>query len=567
MNFKQWLISEEEEKDINLSNPNLTSTIPTLNTSLSNPNLTTTIPPLNTSVSNPSLTTIKISSRELASNKKVEALGIKYQELGGKYPPEFKSFLNNKRIAYRDFIDGKKNPEYVWYPSDIKIARDNGLPKNWMLFADYEKESNQKVEALAIEYIRVGEFAKLPPEFKNFLNNKRMAYRAFIKGIKSTNVWYPSDIKIARDNGLPKNWMLQIDLEKESNKQVEALGIRYQELGGKYPPEFKNFLKIKRRAYQEYKNGKENPELNWYSSDIEVAEKNGLPKNWMDSQIETIKSKNEQKSNDRLEKLAYYYGRNGSAPSASESNKENKSLAGWLNDKKRRNNPYEKSDDITWAKIVELSKTWDKEQFPYDLPEDWRIIEPAGKKSLGEEYVLSILTELGIENKTQYRDVACKNKMCLPFDFSITHNGKKYFLEYNGKQHYIPSYFGSGEEMTKQEIAKDALKQFEYIQGNDTIKYEYCEREKIPFLVIPYWLYKNPDFIKNTIIEFLKTNEFNETFANPNVPSEYKVKHDKIYENFLAKSKLTELVDPKTTTSVTQEPTKTFEQFLINKIL
>jgi hypothetical protein len=63
----------------------------------------------------------------------------------------------------------------------------------------------------------------------------------------------------------------------------------------------------------------------------------------------------------------------------------------------------------------------------------------------------------------------------------------------------------------------------------------------------------------------LETNEFNETFANPNVPQKNKVKHDKIYENFLADSNPTELVDPKPTTSVTQEPTKTFEQFLINK--
>ena len=481
MNFKQWLISEEEEKDINLSNSKLTTTIPPLNANLSNPNLTTT------------------------------------------------------KISYREFA------------------------------------SNQKVQQLAIEYIKAKGYAKLPVKFKNFLQSKRSAYRDYKKadGTKSTSaIWYPSDIEVAEKNGLPEGWMLQVDDEEESNKQVEELGIRYQELGRKYPPEFQTFLNAKRQAYKDYKTNKKSTSAIWYPSDIEVAEKNGLPKNWMDSQIEIVKSKNEQKSKDRLEELAIYVGRNGTSPSKYASDKKEKSLAEWYSNKKSNPNPHEESDKVTWAEIVALSKTWNKEDFPYELPEDWRKIKPSGIKSLGEKYVLNILTELGIKNDTEYRDDACKNKMCLPFDFLITHNGKKY-LEYHGEQHYAPAYFGSGEEKTDQEIANYALKKFEYIKKNDTIKYEHCEREKIPFLVIPYWipywLDKSSDIIKSKIIEFLNTNEFNKNFANPDVPPQYKVRHDKIYENFLAKSNSTELVDPKTTTSVTQEPTKTFEQFLINK--
>ena len=206
MNFKQWLIlSEEEEKDINLSNPNLTNTITPLNTSVSNPSLTTTIPPLNTSVSNPSLTTTKISSREIASNK--------------------------------------------------------------------------KVEQLAIEYIKAKGFAELPIEFKNFLNNKKMAYRDYKKA--------------------------------DGTKTTSAI---------------------------------------WYPSDIEVAEKNGLPKNWMDSQIEMYKSKNEKNSSERLKELAYYFGRNGSAPSATDSDEVSKSLFKWLSKHKKKINLNKyKSDDKTWA--------------------------------------------------------------------------------------------------------------------------------------------------------------------------------------------------------------------------
>jgi len=279
-----------------------------------------------------------------------------------------------------------------------------------------------------------------------------------------------------------------------------------------------------------------------------------LPKNWRDVEPKKRQEKGRRNSSENFKELAYYFGRNGSAPSTHYYNKDIAYLAKWHN-KKKIKNTYEASDDEIWAEIVASSKSWNKEQFPYELPKDWRDIEPAGKKSLGEEYVLSILTELGIENKTQYRDVACKNKMCLPFDFSITHNGKKYFVEYHGKQHYYPTYFGSTEGMTDQVEANHALNAFKYIQVNDKIKHNHCEKGHLPFLVIPYWLYKKPDIVKNRIKQFLETNEFNETFANPDVPQNYKEYHDKIYAKYLAESNPIELV----------EPTKTFEQFLINK--
>ena len=356
--------------------------------------------------------------------------------------------------------------------------------------------------------------------------------------------------------------------ELMSNKQVKELAIKYKQLGtGQYPPEYSHFLQKKRSAYRDFLKGiKSN--YKWYPSDIQVARENGLPDNWMDSQIEIIKSKNEQKSNDRFKDIAIYYGRNGSGPSSSDSNEKIAYLGGWHNKKKNEKiNPYEESDNKTWADMVELSKSpnWidpvTEEPFLYkNLPDNWRDIEPRGIKSGGEELVANILKELEIKNETQHRDKACKNKRCLPFDFSITHNRKKYLLEYHGKQHYYPSYFGSIEGMTDQVIAKDALNAFKYIQGNDRIKYEYCERENLPFLVIPYWLYKSSDIIKSKIIEFLKTNQFNENFANPVVPQNYKAYHDKIL-------KITECfasgkVNCK---DLFKKQKTTFEQFLINK--
>ena len=145
-------------------------------------------------------------ARELASNQRVRELAIRYKELGtGEYPPEFMPFLNAKRSAYQELLKGSKS-RYTWYPSDIIVAKENGLPDDWMERKN-ELASNQKVKALAIRYKELG---KYPPEFKNFLNARRAAYQDFINNTKNaTNVWYPSDIEIAKENGLPDDWMLK----------------------------------------------------------------------------------------------------------------------------------------------------------------------------------------------------------------------------------------------------------------------------------------------------------------------------------------------------------------------
>ena len=371
--------------------------------------------------------------------------------------------------------------------------------------------------------------------------------------------------------------------------------------------------------------------------------------------------KDKKPSSENFKELAYYFGRNGSGPSAYDSNKEIKSLARWINYKQSKINPNEATDKKTWDNIVKFSKTWDKEKFPYELPlvwrdvksnkkqdlyqkykknssenfkelayyfgrngsgpplinfdekiqylgrwhakkknriiitygsddktwadmvklsktpkwidpdtgerfkffplpKNWRKIEPSSIKSLGEKLVANILEKLGIKNDPQHRDKACVSKRCLPFDFSIEHNGKKYLLEYHGEQHYVPTYFGSKEGMTDQVKANHALEKFKYTQKNDAIKYNHCVKRNLPLIVIPYWLDKGSDIVKNIIIEFLKTNQFNETFANPVVPQNYKEHHArmlKMTKCFASgKANCKELFKKQKTT---------FEQFLIGK--
>ena len=509
MNFKSWLISEEEEKDINLSNPNLTATIPLLNTSLSNPNLTINIPPLN---ANQKRTPKNSSDR-------FKELAIYYGR-NKSAPSTFESIPENKSLGV--WLNGKK------------IRTPNPHEKSDKTWAEIVSEFPKWIDPDTKQPFK---YPNLPISWRD---------------VKSTNAW---------QKYLQKN-------QKNSSDRFKELAIYYgRKRAGPSQygtnPELGIWLsqnKIKNpNSHEEYDKTwaeivSEFPK--WIDPDTKQPFKYpNLPINWRKIKPNVQQEEGRITSSKRLEELAYYYGENGASPSQYTSDKKDKSLALWHVNKKRRNpNPYEESDKETWNRMVELSKTWDKKKFPYDLPNDWREIKPSGEKSLGEKLVANILKELEIENDPQHRDEACKNKMCLPFDFSITHNGKKY-LEFHGEQHYYPVYFGSGEGMTKQIIAKHALDKFEYTQGNDTIKYEHCVRENIPFLVIPYWLYETPDIIKNTIIEFLNTNQFDKKFADPVVPPKYKVKHDKKYAKYLAKSNPTELV----------YPTKTFEQFLINK--
>ena len=62
-------------------------------------------------------------------------------------------------------------------------------------------------------------------------------------------------------------------------------------------------------------------------------------------------------------------------------------------------------------------------------------------------------------------------------------------IEYNGKQHYEPIDFFGGVE------------NYKYIQKHDKIKYDYCIKNQIKILYIPYTLTKNEiiDKIQNIL--------------------------------------------------------------------
>jgi hypothetical protein len=109
--------------------------------------------------------------------------------------------------------------------------------------------------------------------------------------------------------------------------------------------------------------------------------------------------------------------------------------------------------------------------------------------SKGETAIANWLKNKNIKNKMQYKIKDCKNKLPLPFDFAIfDKNNSLALIEYQGEQHYRAYNVWGGQE------------RLEYIQTNDKIKKEFCEKNNIKLIVIPYWDLKNIDEILENMI-------------------------------------------------------------------
>ena len=118
---------------------------------------------------------------------------------------------------------------------------------------------------------------------------------------------------------------------------------------------------------------------------------------------------------------------------------------------------------------------------------------PNCQESKGESYISNILTDFGIHFIRQHKFKDCKGdkgkKYCrrLPFDFYLPQYNT--MIEYDGRQHFEPiSKFGGIEGFNK-------------LRRNDEIKNEYCNRNNIKLIRIPYTMSKDvvPQYIKNEL--------------------------------------------------------------------
>lgn len=102
------------------------------------------------------------------------------------------------------------------------------------------------------------------------------------------------------------------------------------------------------------------------------------------------------------------------------------------------------------------------------------------RNSKWEEFIDSYLKSLNISFEREKRFEDCKNIQqtdMLPFDFYIPE--KNIVLEYDGLHHFEPVSYWGGEE------------KFIITQRNDKIKNDYCKRNNIALLRLPYTLNEN----------------------------------------------------------------------------
>lgn len=116
---------------------------------------------------------------------------------------------------------------------------------------------------------------------------------------------------------------------------------------------------------------------------------------------------------------------------------------------------------------------------------------PKCRKSKGEKIIEKFLYKNNFFYISQYRNILCKDKLTLPFDFAIIDEFENpiILIEYHGEQHYKPIIYFGGES------------KFEDQKEKDKIKLNYCKDNNISLLIIPYWDFNN--------IEEILTKELN----------------------------------------------------------
>lgn len=123
---------------------------------------------------------------------------------------------------------------------------------------------------------------------------------------------------------------------------------------------------------------------------------------------------------------------------------------------------------------------------------------PICKESKGEKLIRNWLVKNNIEFITQqeiYLHKLCKNTNLVKIDFVVNYNSIKYFIEYDGKQHYEYDKFYN----------KNNVENFYKQQRRDLILEEYCKLNNINLIKIKY------DVNEHSLVEILnniKTNEY-----------------------------------------------------------
>lgn len=116
---------------------------------------------------------------------------------------------------------------------------------------------------------------------------------------------------------------------------------------------------------------------------------------------------------------------------------------------------------------------------------------PKCNESKGEKQITLWLEQNKMINIPQKRFSDCCDAKPLPFDFYIP--DLNVCIEYQGEQHYRPVNFGGISD-------EDAYKNFITTQHHDEIKRNYCMKNNIELICIPYWENTDEYLNKNLLI-------------------------------------------------------------------
>ena len=116
-----------------------------------------------------------------------------------------------------------------------------------------------------------------------------------------------------------------------------------------------------------------------------------------------------------------------------------------------------------------------------------------------EKKLGNILKKYGFKLERQKKYDDCRDKLPLPFDIYLS----KYniLIEYDGEQHYRPVNFGGIND-------EDAYENFLKTQYHDSIKTQYCQRNNIPLIRVPYWEKNNLEtYIMFQLRQYISSNK------------------------------------------------------------
>jgi hypothetical protein len=124
---------------------------------------------------------------------------------------------------------------------------------------------------------------------------------------------------------------------------------------------------------------------------------------------------------------------------------------------------------------------------------------PRCSESKGEKKVSEILNKYKLFFLQQVKLLDCRNKQALIFDFVVLYKTKVFFIEYDGEQHFKPVRFRG--------ISKEKAKTlFEKTKIRDKIKDEYCNKENVLLVRIPYFKFDQIEEIIHNLFLDLDTD-------------------------------------------------------------